>query len=148
MLHCFGPGVWAWQKPRLPLGCLPCSQAWASLWASQSPKLILLTRFWQGSQDTCIHMSRSSMMCHFGGKTLALAVKYLCGAQISMFALRDWADPACYHFRCDKCLCKLNDSHTYILQRSRDSGLSGGSNLAEAGLGFGGYSSSEHDIFS
>lgn len=52
------------------------------------------------------------MVCHSGGKTLALVVKVLCGAQISMFALRDWADPACYHSQCDKCLCKLDDSHT------------------------------------
>lgn len=53
------------------------------------------------------------MVCRSGGKILALVVKVLRGAQISMFAFRNQADPACYRSRCDKCLCKLDDSHTF-----------------------------------
>lgn len=97
-------------EARTAFGLPPMSP---SLWASQSLTLILLTRFCQGSQVMCIQVSRSSLVCHSGGKTLALVVEVLREAQISIFTLRDRADPARYHSRCDKCLCKLDDSHTF-----------------------------------
>lgn len=97
-------------EARAAFGLPPMSP---SLWASQSLTLILLTRFCQGSQVMCIQVSRSSLVCHSGGKTLALVVEVLREAQISIFTLRDRADPARYHSRCDKCLCKLDDSHTF-----------------------------------
>lgn len=62
---------------------------------------------------TCIHVSRSRMVCRSGGKTSALIVQVLRRTQISIFALRDWADPACFHSQCDKHLCKLDDSHAF-----------------------------------
>jgi len=60
-----------------------------------------------------IPVSRSNKVYHSRGETLSPVVEILRGVQLSMFALRDQADPACYHSRCDKCLCKLDDSCTF-----------------------------------
>lgn len=90
-----------------------------------------------------VRVSGSSMVCS-GAKTLALVVKVLHGAQVSMFALRDRADPACCHSRCDKRLCKLGASHTFCKSLMALDSLV---QPFEAGLGFGGYSSRECDIF-
>lgn len=59
------------------------------------------------------HVSWSRMVCHSGGKSLAPIVQVLRWAQISIFALRDWADSAYFHSQCNKHLFKLDDSHAF-----------------------------------
>lgn len=102
----------------------------------------MLTKFWQGHMGARVREQHSV-------PSWEKKKKYSPGspwAVISLFALRDPADPACYHSGCDKFLCKLDDSRN-ILQRSRDSGLCGESDLVETGPGFGGHSTSRCGIF-